>query len=78
MAKPNTEGKVKQLRESLASKVRMARADKRLSQAEVAERAGTSPVRIWEIENGNADPRLSTIVRVAGALGLQVMIGDAA
>ena len=74
MAKPNTESKVRQLRDSVASQVRMARADKQLSQIEVASIAGVSPARISELEAGKADPRLSTLARVADALELTITV----
>lgn len=74
MAQPNTENKVSQLRKSVASAVRMARAEKRLSQIEVAQQAGTSPSRVSELENGNADPRLSTLARIADVLGMRVTV----
>lgn len=61
-----------------AESVRVARARRQWSQAEVAEKAGTTADRIGQIESGAVDPRLSTVERVAGALGLTVTIGEAA
>lgn len=61
-----------------AESVRVARARRQLSQAEVAERAGTTADRIGGIENGLVDPRLSTVERVAAALGLSVEIEETA
>jgi transcriptional regulator with XRE-family HTH domain len=52
----------------------MARADRRLTQIEVAKQAGTSPSRVSEIESGSADPRLSTLARIAGVLGVRIAI----
>jgi DNA-binding XRE family transcriptional regulator len=78
MPKPNTESKVDELRESVAKSIRMARADRRLSQIEVARQAGTSPGRVSELESGKSDPRLSTLIRIAGALGLDVRVESAA
>lgn len=74
MAQSNSESKVKELRESVASVIRMARADKQLSQIEVAQKARTSPSRVSELENGSADPRLSTLARIAGVLGVRVKV----
>lgn len=77
MANSNTESKVGEVREAVAKSIRMARADKRLSQIEVAEIAGTSPSRVSELESGKSDPRLSTLARVADALGLAVNVAAA-
>lgn len=62
----------------MAEQFRVARARRQWSQEEVAKRAGVDPARVSQIENGRRDPRFSTVVRIAGALGLQVLIGDAA
>lgn len=78
MPQPNTESKVKHLREAVASTVRMARANKQLSQVEVAQKAGTSPSRVHELETGSADPRLSTLARIADVLDIGITIGHAA
>jgi transcriptional regulator with XRE-family HTH domain len=42
-----------------------------LTQAELAELAGVSEVQINRIENGHADPRPSTIRKLAAALGVE-------
>ena len=64
--------------ESLAECVRIERARRQWSQAEVAQRAGTTPDRIGEIESASVDPRLSTVEKVAEVLDIPVRIGDAA
>lgn len=61
-----------------AESVRVARARRQWSQAEVAEKAGTTADRIGQIEAGTVDPRLSTVERVAEALGLSVNIAEIA
>lgn len=43
-----------------------------LSQAELARRIGTSQSRLSRIETGMDDPRLSTVVRLAKALGVDL------
>lgn len=78
MANPNTESKVSELRQAVAKSIRMARADKQLSQIEVAQAAGVGTARVSELESGKSDPRLSTLVRVTDALGLAVTVGAAA
>lgn len=78
MPNPNTESKVKRTREQLALMVRGRRAERNLSQSELAQNAGISPARISEIENEQSDPRLSTLVRLADALDLDVRVEPAA
>jgi len=43
-----------------------------LSQAELATRIGTSQSRLSRIETGLDDPRFSTVVRLAKALGVDL------
>lgn len=45
-----------------------ARAEKRLTQAEVARRAETHRSHVSRIERGHRDPRLDTLQRLADAL----------
>jgi transcriptional regulator with XRE-family HTH domain len=45
---------------------------RRLSQTEVAARMGTSQSSLARVESAQADVRLSTIVRYAAALGVDV------
>ena len=42
------------------------------TQMSVAQRAGISEVAYWRIENGIADPRPRTVVKLAEALGVPV------
>lgn len=44
----------------------------RLSQDEVAERMGTSQPAVARLEAGQADVRMSTLQRYAGAVGVQL------
>ena len=60
----------------LAESMRAVRAQRQWTQADVAERAGTTQDRISQIETGAADPRLSTVERIADALGLTVTFLD--
>lgn len=60
----------------LAESVRVERARRQWSQADVAEKAGTTADRIGQIESGSVDPRLSTVERVTEALGITLTIGE--
>jgi Predicted transcriptional regulators len=78
MPHPNAERKVREMRADVARRLRVARADKRLSQADVAKAAGTSRVTVSELENEVADPRITTLARIAGVLDLTLTVGSAA
>lgn len=51
--------------------VRKARRDLELSQEALADRAGLSSKHVGEIERANKDPRLTTVLKIASALGLR-------
>jgi transcriptional regulator with XRE-family HTH domain len=58
---------------SLRERLRATRRQRRLSQAALAARSGTSRVTIARLEAGSAaDVRLGTIVRLCDALGLEI------
>jgi transcriptional regulator with XRE-family HTH domain len=59
---------------SLASQLIEARARAGLTQAEVAERMGTSQSTIARLEGGGAKPSLSTLKRFAKATGARVRV----
>lgn len=69
----NTGGKRKAA-ERIGAAIRSERATQRLSQQELAKKAGVSPNRVTEIENEKSDPRLSTVEAIAGVLGLTVKV----
>lgn len=50
--------------------VRQIRTREQVSVSTVAGRLGCTTQRIYQIENSSLDPRLSTVVRVAEALGV--------
>lgn len=50
-----------------------AREARKLSQRDVAQRAGTTQARISKIENGDTDPKLSTMIELARALELELV-----
>ena len=62
----------------LLIRLRKARLQKGLSQADVAARIGTTQSAIARLESGAADPRLSTVQRYAEAVGadLDARAGD--
>jgi putative transcriptional regulator len=49
-------------------KVRELREERRMSQTELAERAGISRVTVNRVENGHLVPSATTVVQLAGAL----------
>jgi predicted transcriptional regulator len=53
----------------LAASLIQARVDHKMTQAELAEKAGLSQVMIARLESGTSNPTISTINRVAHALG---------
>ena len=54
------------------NRIRVLRAERRWSQAELAERVGVSRNSINSVENGKFDPSLPLAFRIADALGLTV------
>ena len=59
---------------ALASQLIEARSRAGLTQAEVAERMGTSQSTVARLESGGAKPSLSTLKRFATATGARVRI----
>lgn len=59
---------------ALASSIIQARIDKKLTQEELAKKAGLSQVMIARIESGSGNPTFATINRVAGALGKELKL----
>lgn len=60
----------------LMEAIRLERARRRWSQQDVATQIGTSPDHISGIETGRVDPRFSTVVRIADALGMTITLTD--
>jgi len=50
------------------------RADRGLSQRELAERLGVSQPRVVELESGEKNPQIETLVKIAAATGLEFAI----
>jgi transcriptional regulator with XRE-family HTH domain len=65
-------------RSAIATAVREARARQRLTQLEVARRAGTKQERVSEIESEKGNPKLDTLSKVIGALGLEIRLEQSA
>lgn len=55
---------------ALAGTIRKVRRDRELSQEALAAAAGINPKHLSEIERANKDPRATTVLRLAHALGL--------
>ena len=51
-----------------------ARSAANLTQKQLAQRSGVSQANISKIENGNYQPSLSTLKRIAGALGKRMVV----
>lgn len=58
--------------ENLGHNLRRLRTARKLSQADVAERAQLSRVAYRNIESGAAQPRVETLTRIAGVLGVKL------
>jgi putative transcriptional regulator len=56
----------------MKNRIRVLRAEKEWSQAELAERVSISRNSINAIENGRVEPSLPLAFRIAGAFGLTV------
>ncbi|MBS7671397.1 helix-turn-helix transcriptional regulator [Croceicoccus gelatinilyticus] len=56
----------------LPSSLRVARVEAGLSQAQLAQQVGIARQTFNQIEQGETDPRLSTAMRIARALGKSV------
>lgn len=61
---------VKQLRELLSRNLKMLRAERGMTQDDLAEAAGISKVFLAEIETGKKYPRIGNFLSLAEALGV--------
>jgi len=55
---------------NLGRNLRRARLDLEMTQEEVAERSGVHATEVSRIESGKRDPQVSTVQRLAEAVGL--------
>lgn len=60
------------INERFGQKVKKLREQKKMSQLALAQRAGLDLTTINEIENGNRDPMLRTIWKIANALNVKL------
>lgn len=58
----------------LANDLIRARLWKKMTQAEVAKKAGVSRVVVARLESGTTNPTVETVSRVAGALGKELKL----
>lgn len=58
----------------LLQELAQARQAAGLSQAGLAERAGLSRMALQKLEAGSSDPRLSSVLELARALGMELML----
>ena len=56
----------------MKNKIRVLRAEKRWSQADLSEKVGVSRNSVNALENGRHDPSLSLAFRIASAFDLRV------
>lgn len=56
----------------LVARLTQARKTARLTQAELAERAGLSRMTVQRLEGGNLDPRLSTLQELVRVLDMEL------
>jgi transcriptional regulator with XRE-family HTH domain len=61
-----------EFRKRLGRRIRTLRLERGLNQDDFADRSGIHRTHVGMLENARLDPKLSTLHRVAGALGLPV------
>jgi len=62
----------------LANALKGAREARGLTQRELARRMGRPPPRVSELESGEGDPRISTVLAAVSALGMDLVVVPAA
>ncbi|MEX2535803.1 MAG: helix-turn-helix transcriptional regulator [Trueperaceae bacterium] len=60
-----------EFRKALGARVRELRRQRGINQDDFAYRAGIHRTHVGMLENGKIDPKISTVLRVADALGLE-------
>ena len=69
---PHFASEIEQTVSALGAKVAMARAERGWSLQQLANRAGLSPAAIHKIEQGGMVPTITTLLKLASALGRPV------
>lgn len=59
---------------ALMHRIVEARLEEGLSQRELAERCGMKPANLSRLENGNGNPSVATLARIAAGLGRRLEI----
>jgi y4mF family transcriptional regulator len=62
---------------NLAGLVRFLREEHKLTQRQLAERAGVGPRAVWDLERGKPTIRLDVVTRVLAVFGRRVTVADA-
>lgn len=60
------------LSQRFGDRLRKLREQKRISQQQLAQKAGVDLTTINELENGNRDPMLKTVWKIANALEIKM------
>jgi y4mF family transcriptional regulator len=63
--------------DSVAGLVRSLRQQQRLTQRQLAVRAGVGPRAVWDLERGKPTIRLDVVNRVLAVFGRRVTVADA-
>mgnify|MGYP001209359993 CR=1 FL=1 len=70
--------KEKRLLTRLGENIRLARMRRKLSAQMLAERANVGRTTLWNLEKGEANVSLTTLIRVLGVLGMAEELGQLA
>lgn len=69
MAKRKTTIKQAEIVQQFASRLRVVRSSRGMTQAELARQAGVAPSYLWKLESAAAAPGIDVLARLASALG---------
>ncbi len=62
-----------QLRQAIGARIATIRADRRITQEQLAERVGAAPQTIRRIERGRTTPPLGRLLAISDALGIRLL-----
>ncbi len=60
--------------QGIGKAIRARRKSRKILQEDLAEIAGISERTLRDIENGTANPELSTLMKICGTLGLEIKV----